>query len=286
MRVSKFADQLTIDTPEQVELHFPVASVGSRLLAILADSVLQGVSALLLVLLVFLILAAAPSLQHGAAHVMGGGAAQKWILAGAILLQFLLLWGYFSLFEAFWNGQTPGKRLLHIRVIGDGGRPVTFWEALARNLLRVIDILPTLYLVGLVTMLCNRQGKRLGDLLAGTLVVHESRSTAEPVRSNPSRVLFPAPGGLAAPSFQVDRSRVGPPENSPPRDAMARLEPADLAVLEAFFGRHLDLTMEVRHSMALRIAKQLAAKMGWAPADLEQHPERLLESLLYGLRDR
>ncbi len=284
--MSKFADQLTIDTPEQVELHFPIASVGSRLLAILADSVLQGLSVLLLVLLVFLVLAAAPGLQHGAAHLMGGSAVQKWIFAGAILLQFLLVWGYFSLFEAFWNGQTPGKRLLHIRVIGDSGRPVTFWEALARNLLRVIDILPTLYLVGLVTMLSNRQGKRLGDLLAGTLVVHESRSTVEPARSNSSRVLFPAPEGRAAPSFQLDRSQGGPLENSPPRDAMARLGSADLAVLEAFFSRHLDLTMEVRHSMALRIAKQLAAKMSWAPADLVEHPERLLESLLYGLRDR
>ena len=285
--MTDFGDQLTIDTPEQVELHFPVASVGSRLLAVLADSVLQGVSALLLALLVFAIFAAAPSLQHGAAHAFRvGGSAQNWFFAGVILVQFLLVWGYFSLFEAFWNGQTPGKRLLRIRVIGDSGRPVTFWEALARNLLRVIDILPTLYLVGLVTMLCNRQSKRLGDLLAGTLVVHEGKSLAEPMRSNPSRVLLPVPGGLAAADFRFDRSRVEQAGDPAPGDALARLGAADLAVLETFFGRHLDLTMEVRHTMALRVAKQLSAKMGWAPADLEQHPERLLESLLYGLRDR
>ncbi len=285
--MTDFADQLTIDTPEQVELHFPVASVGSRLLAVLADSFVQGVAALLLAVVVFAIFAAAPGLlQHGAAHAVRGGSAQNWFFAGVILVQFLLVWGYFSLFEAFWNGQTPGKRLLHIRVIGDSGRPVTFWEALARNLLRVIDILPTLYLVGLITMLCNRQSKRLGDLLAGTLVVHESKSMAEPMRSNPSRVLLPAQDGLAAAAFPFDRSRVEQAGGAAPGDALARLGAADLAVLETFFGRHLDLTMEVRHTMALRIAKQLSAKMGWAPTDLEQHPERLLESLLYGLRDR
>ena len=91
-----------------------------------------------------------------------GTTAGNWFLAGVTFFFFLLFWGYFSLFEAFWNGQTPGKRLLKIRVIKDSGRSITLFEALARNLLRIVDYFPGLYLTGVITMLCNRSQKRLG----------------------------------------------------------------------------------------------------------------------------
>ena len=102
-----------------------------------------------------------------------------------ILIFFLMNWGYFTLFEAFWNGQTPGKKLFKIRVIQDSGRQITFFESMIRNLLRIVDQFPplyfvSLYLVGVITMACNRQHKRLGDLAAGTLVIHE-RPTEEPI---------------------------------------------------------------------------------------------------------
>ena len=90
-----------------------------------------------------------------------------------IFAGFLLVWGYFSLFEAFWRGQTPGKRAMKLRVIKDAGRQITLFESLARNLLRIVDYFPGLYLTGVITMLCNKRSKRLGDLAAGTLVVHE-----------------------------------------------------------------------------------------------------------------
>ena len=285
---SRFADQLTIDTPEQVELRLSLASAGSRLLAILADSLLQGAVAVALFVILFLLLTAVPPLQHAASHVYArsqswSGSAQKWLLAALILVQFLLFWGYFSLFEAFWNGQTPGKRLLKIRVIEDSGRPITLFESLARNLLRVIDMLPSIYLVGLVAMLCNRQGKRLGDLLAGTLVVHESGSHAEPLRANLSRMLIPD----AAPAFFSSQAVTRPAGmEALPADAVRRLQPADLHVLETFFARHLDLSLAVRHAMALRIAAQLTGRMQWAPPDVAEHPERLLEALLFALRER
>src|SRR5207244_5065892 len=79
-----------------------------------------------------------------------------------------------------------GKRLLKSRVIKDSGRQITLFEALARNLLRVIDMLPSFYLIGVITMLCNREQKRLGDLVAGTIVVHE-RSDEQPLMSHNSR---------------------------------------------------------------------------------------------------
>src|SRR6266403_508675 len=179
-----YADQLNIETPEQVELRFPIAGIGSRFLAILTDSLIQGAALFFLFLGFALIVSAAPKIPGAAAAVSNTGA--KWFVAGVVLFYFLLYWGYYSLFEAFWSGQTPGKRLLKIRVIKDSGRQITLFEALARNLLRVIDMLPSFYLVGVITMLCNREQKRLGDLVAGTIVVHE-RSNNQPLMSHNSR---------------------------------------------------------------------------------------------------
>ncbi len=279
------ADQLTIETPEQVDLQMQLSGVGSRLLAVFTDSLLQFTVTLILFLLAALLLTAIPSLGRGAHALDWSGAVKKWALAGIILVQFVLLWGYFTLFEAFWNGQTPGKRLLKIRVLADSGRPITLFESMARNLLRIIDFLPSLYLAGIVTMLLNRQGKRLGDLLAGTLVVHAGSLLPEPLRINTSRTLLPDASVSSAFSSAVS-AQPSSGSYAVPHDAIARLGSADAHVLETFFARNLDLSLEVRHRMALRIAEQLTAKMAWAPAGFEEHPERLLEALLFPLRDR
>src|ERR1700737_835047 len=159
-----YADQLNIETPEQVDLRFPIAGIGSRFLAIVTDSSIQGFSFLFLSFC-FASIVGTKWGQTVAGRVSTNNEA-KWAFAAIILFYFLLYWGYYSLFEAFWNGQTPGKRLLKIRVIKDSGRQITLFEALARNLLRVIDMLPSFYLVGVITMLCNREQKRLGDLVA------------------------------------------------------------------------------------------------------------------------
>ena len=89
--------------------------------------------------------------------------------------RFGLFWGYFLLFEWLWQGQTPGKRLLGLRVIRWQGTAVGFAEAAVRNLLRLVDFLPFGYAVGFVTAACNRESRRLGDLAADTLVVYVER---------------------------------------------------------------------------------------------------------------
>lgn len=279
---STFADEFSIDTPEQVELRLPLAGIGSRMLAMLVDSLVQGAATLVLLLILVLVAAALPSARGATAHAGGASeAAGKWVIAGMILVQFLLIWGYFSLFEAFWNGQTPGKRLLRIRVLQDSGRPITLFESMSRNLLRIIDMLPTLYAVGLVTMLCNRENKRLGDLLAGTLVVHERDAHAEPFRASATSILSPAA------SIQViHNERLSSDGNMVPADAAARLDGGDRRVIETFLARNLDLPVDVRHAMAVRIAESMTAKMGWFPEGFREHPEWLLESLLGVLRDR
>ena len=246
-----------------MSLQFPVAGIGSRFVAVLLDHLIQFGVALGAVLIFVLISAALGNRARGSL-------ASKWFVAGAIFSGFLLVWGYFALFEAFWHGQTPGKRAMKLRVIKDAGRQITLFEALARNLLRLADYLPNLYLAGVVTMLCNKQNKRLGDLAAGTIVVHE-RGDAQPLLYT----------GITAPTEAWRVPAVGQ-QRLFAADAVARLTAGDLVVIEAFFARALDLPLETRAAMAGRIARELTAKMGVALPD--GNPERALEAMAVGLR--
>jgi uncharacterized RDD family membrane protein YckC len=268
-----YADQLNIETPEQVELRFPIAGVGSRFLALLTDSVIQAVALLIMFFLVALISSAARKLPGLSAP---SDTAVKWFIAGVVLFYFLLYWGYYSLFEALWNGQTPGKRLLKIRVIKDSGRQITMFEALARNLLRVIDMLPSFYLVGVISMLCNREQKRLGDLVAGTIVVHE-RAEDQPLMNHNSRTftaaLYPQP-------FEAEPALEGA---LLPADRVSRLDAADLNVIDRFFSRALDLDVEKRAEIAGKIADRMSAKMQ-TPLPEGMAPERVLEAIAHSMR--
>ncbi len=255
-------------------LEFPVAGIGSRFVAVLLDHliIVGGFFALFLVFFAF----AAAAGRHALESLAG-----KWFLAGLIFVSFLLIWCYFALFEAFWHGQTPGKRAMQLRVIKDAGRQVTLFESLARNLLRVVDYLPSLYLTGVIAMLCNQRNKRLGDMAAGTIVVHERRDAqpllytgvatashtglfSRPVQGTEPWQMAPGVGGMLAP------------------DALARLSSHDLVVIEAFFARALDLPLDTRAAMAHRIVREMTAKMG-VPAP-EGNPERALEAMAVGLR--
>jgi uncharacterized RDD family membrane protein YckC len=274
------SDQLTIDTPEQVALRFPVAGIGSRFLAILADSLLQIVAYAALIFVFVLIVTSAPKVTG-----VSGGAAlsrngEKWLIAGLILFHFTLYWGYFTLFETFWNGQTPGKKLFKIRVIKDSGRQITFFESMIRNLIRVIDMIPSFYLVGVVSMMCNRQHKRLGDFAAGTLVVHE-RPADEPIWGGTG------PRTLTAAAFTLPTQ---PSTSQPmllavslPADAVARLTAEDLNVIDHFFARALDMDLETRARLAARLTQQMTAKMKIEPPS-DINPERVLETIAYQMR--
>jgi uncharacterized RDD family membrane protein YckC len=276
-----FTDQLNIETPEQVELRFPVAGIGSRFLAVFTDSIIQFVAIIVTILLAVVV---------GSAALHSGGAlgnaltkprsdtAQKWFAAVIILFYFLRYGGYVSLFEAFWNGQTPGKRLLKIRVIKDSGRQITFFEALARNLLRVVDSQPV-YLIGVITMLCNKQQKRLGDFVAGTIVVHE-RLDEQPLLAHNSRTFTAA---LYTPQFEESSRPQRPGQVPLAADAVARLQMQDLNIIDAFLARALDLDMSTREEMAAKIAVRIAAKMQTAIPE-GTNPERFLEAVAFDMR--
>lgn len=92
-----------------------------------------------------------------------------------IILLFVVNWGYFFALEYFWAGKTVGKRLLGIRVMQENGHSVTLLSCFIRNLLRIIDMLPIAYFIGIMMIFLHSKHKRLGDIVAGTLVVHERR---------------------------------------------------------------------------------------------------------------
>jgi uncharacterized RDD family membrane protein YckC len=268
-------DQLTIDTPEQVAIRFPIAGIGSRFLALLTDSVVQGIAYAILFFIFFLILTSAPRL----AGMIVDRAGEKWLIAGILLVVFLLRWGYYTVFEAFWNGQTPGKKLCKLRVIRDSGRQITFFESMTRNLIRAVDSLPGFYAIGIITMLCNRRSKRLGDFAAGTLVVHERAAEPPLWGGSASRTITagafaatPAPPPVADPNA-VDL----------PADAVARLTADDLNVIDHFFARAIDIDIARRHALAERLTQQMTAKMGIAMPE-GVTPERVLESIARILR--
>jgi len=157
-------DDYTVLTPENVLLRFHVAGMGSRFAAAVVDYLIVGFAYLALALGAAAVGAATDALSLP-------GIVPSVLAAILLLLTFLLWWGYFVLFELLWNGQSPGKRLLHIRVARADGLPVGPSTVIVRNLMRIVD---TLLFLGPIVMLVDAQGRRLGDLAAGTLVVRET----------------------------------------------------------------------------------------------------------------
>jgi uncharacterized RDD family membrane protein YckC len=262
-------DQLNIETPELVAIQFPVAGIGSRFLAVAADYLIQIIALVLLVLLIALF---APASAGARAPAIS----EKWAVAIVVLVLFLLHWGYFTLFEAFWNGQTPGKRLVGLRVIQQTGRSVGLFESMARNLMRVIDYLPAFYFAGAVTIFCTRRQQRLGDLVAGTLVVHE-RKVVSPAGAGATRT-------VTAGVFEQEPQTPAPRGSRIPADAIARLSNADLQLIDNFLARRLDLPLDSASTLAAKLAASLAAKMGIEiPAGMSN--DTFLEELAAGLRD-
>ena len=239
-------DKLTIETPEQTLLEFPLAGIGSRFLAIALDTLLQVGAYIVLGLIV-----AAVSLA-GFLPALG----KQWGIAIAIFLAFAVQFGYYTTFESIWNGQTPGKRWTHLRVIQDSGRPISAFDAILRNLLRIVDQLPTLYAVGIVTILISRENKRVGDYAAGTVVIHE-----KPLQGMGSIWSIAAAPAQAAPVIPV-----------------VSLSVDELRLVETFFERRGSLDPDVRRSMGRQIAQRLGDRLH-VPAEARPDAEKFLEAL-------
>jgi uncharacterized RDD family membrane protein YckC len=263
------SDQLNIDTPELVGIEMPLAGIGSRFIALLVDYLIWGAAFFVLIWLAILVL---PSIDAFSKI------SEQWAAGIFIFIVFLFNWGYFTLFEAFWNGRTPGKRIARIRVIQRSGRAIGLFESMARNLVRYVDQLPFFYAVGVIAMFVTSQHQRLGDLAAGTLVVRDREEEA-PLWGESGARTFTAQ--IFAPSAPAPEPHTA---FSLPATGIAKLSAADLEVLEGFFSRRLDMSLPTRQTLAQRIATAIQAKSGLEPP-AGASVETFLEATAHQLRD-
>jgi|SRR5215469_4565287 len=248
-------DELIVETPERVELHFILASVGNRFLAAALDHIIQ---AFLLGLIILSFGAAA-----GWSYFSSLGV---WAAALMVLVAFTIFWGYFVFFEAIWSGQTPGKRVMKLRVIREDGRPVRFFEVFVRNLLRVfVDFMPLpSYAIGVVSIVFSSQSKRIGDVVAGTVVIKE-RSSEAPSLEEITRV------------FEAESARAATAGGPAIKTDVGLLEPGEVRAVQAFLRRRFELSPSSRASLAIRIAGPLAGRLGIV--DPQMPAEAFLEEI-------
>ncbi len=239
---------LEVRTPESIAFSYDLAGLGSRFLALLVDQTIQIVT--LAAILVGIVLAAS-SVGKYVKPILSQQVAQSIGIAIVITVLFVVLFGYFIVFEALWNGQTPGKKLLGIRVVRDGGYPIDFGASLIRNLIRVGEQLIGYYILAAISALISPENKRLGDLAAGTIVVRDAR--------------------LAAPRAPSAR------EAEPAYASTAYLNGEERVLIKRFLERRDALSPSRRKELAAQLASRIRGRVPPELARLED--ESLLERL-------
>jgi uncharacterized RDD family membrane protein YckC len=244
----EYEDLVTIPTPEGVEVRLTLAGVGSRFVSAFVDSLIQTAMFIALALLVtgFRLLSVIDDAVAGL--LIGGGL-------------FLLVACYDILFEVLASGRTPGKRLNGLRVVRVSGQPIGFLSSATRNILRLIDFLPTAYFVGCIAILVTKKNQRIGDLVAGALVVRERRSRA---------------------AERAERARVQPDAYGAWDTTAITAE--ELAAVESFLERRDEIDVGARDQLARTLAERLRPKVPGVPEEFRG--ERFLEALAVARRSR
>ncbi|MCR4339017.1 MAG: stage II sporulation protein M [Gemmatimonadaceae bacterium] len=226
---------LDIETPEQVVVSYTIAGLGSRTFAALVDYAVC-LAGLLALVLAFLLVAPRSFLEAR------GAASGAWAVAIVYIAQFAFVWGYYVLCEGLADGRTVGKRMFRLRVVHDDGFSISFGASAIRNLFRIIDLQPGIIgTVGMVAIAMSSRGKRLGDSVAGTIVVHE----------RPLSVV------LETPRETPEGVAIGEPV----------LSDSEFDLLSRFMQRRTSLPPEERSRLAARVAERLRAHLPPASGD-------------------
>jgi uncharacterized RDD family membrane protein YckC len=220
-------NRVTLRTPESVELEFMLAGIGNRALALTIDYAIWATVSIVVLICWALISTQVAILQERAW--------QQWVTAIAFLLAFIVYVGYFVYFETLWQGQTPGKRRTKIRVICEDGRPVGLQQAALRALLRPVD---DLFSIGAWCIILGPREKRLGDWLAGTLVIQEEQL-------------------VAAANFPIDNRAEAIADRLLATTNMDALVPDDFAVIREYLQRRKVLDSDAK----LKLSQQLATQV-------------------------
>lgn len=241
---------LEVRTPESIAFSYDLAGLGSRFLALAIDQAIQ-ISTLLAMFIGIVLAASRATITRHAAPPVTDRVAESILIALIVVVVFAVLFGYFIVFEAAWNGQTPGKKIVGIRVVRDGGYPIDFGASLIRNLIRVGEQLIGYYLLAAISALISPENKRLGDLAAGTIVVRDAR--------------------LAAPANS------GRQDPEPSYAPTAYLSGEERALIKRFLERRDALPPDRRRELAAQVAARVRKRVPLELARLDDEP--LLERL-------
>jgi uncharacterized RDD family membrane protein YckC len=253
---------VTVRTPESVELEFVLAGIGSRAVALLVDYVILGLGLTVIAIIYsFLIFQAA---AIGEALPFDTEPLRLWIVAISLLLSFALYIGYFVIFETLWYGQTPGKRYTKIRVIRDDGQPERLPQATLRALLRPVD--DTLF-IGFFCILLSKTEKRIGDWLAGTLVVQNDPNVVGQAIQIPERAQAIGQDLIAL----VD---------------VSALSPDDFATIRDFLQRRSTLTSKAREQVSGQLARRFRDQLELESLPTEMTTLTFLEALYWGYQQQ
>jgi uncharacterized RDD family membrane protein YckC len=250
-----------IQTPENVAFGYQIAGIGSRFLASLLDTVLVVLLQVVILIVVTLIIRAVDATAFSEQI-------STWVYAVFGMVAAIFYWGYYIFFEMLWNGQSPGKRWVGLRVIRGDGTPITLSESLIRNLARLVDFLPAAYGIGVVTMFIDKQSRRLGDLAAGTLVVQDrAQITMQDLAVKRTVHLRPW-ANVSLDGFPIER-----------------LTNNDLHLIEDFLLRRDQLTH--REQLAIQILNTLHQRLGLPLPTLSKlEAEDTLAAILHAAQNR
>jgi uncharacterized RDD family membrane protein YckC len=246
-----FDDTKTIITPEQVAITYRLAGIATRFAAMLADSLAQAAVGLLLFLLVPLI-GGLPRLARESS---------PWLIALLVMAVFAVIWGYFIFWEAVWSGRTPGKKLAGIRVVRDSGHPVDFRAVFLRNICRYVDFLPAAYGVGATAMFFSKDSKRLGDYVAGTVVIVDAQA--------------PAPSRGPQPAAPIQYRVLGDPSLLD----LSAISREQLAMVDRYLERRETLVGGNRSELARTVGAPLVTAIGLPPPSDSFDYEAFLEEV-------
>ena len=233
-----YDDRITIETPENVTLEVTLAGLGSRMAASLVDGLIRFA----VILALFIVLLSSPD--------RAGGVEFALFIVGS----FAVFFAYDVLFETLAGGRTPGKRATGLRVVREGGQPVGFVSSAIRNLMRLVDMLPFSYAIGIVAILVSSKNQRLGDMAAATVVVREVTTGS----------------GSAWREHEMPRGD----EDSWDVGGVTREE---IATVRSFLTRRETLDSNARTRIGRELAFRLHAKVPGAPANMS--PEEFLRRL-------
>ena len=248
-----FFKQVSLETPESVELEFKLAGIGNRIYALVIDYIVLGLILIVILIAWIILLLLLEDFLNFSDRVY------LWLRAIQVLIIFTIYVGYFIFFEVVWQGQTPGKRRVKIRVIGDHGRQISLQQSTLRALLRPVD---DMFFLGFFLIIVTKKEKRFGDWLAGTIVVQE-----EQMINSETEALSLSPQAESLANILVKEAQI------------SRLIPEDFALIKRYLQRRNEMIPQAKIEVSSRLAQRLKEIIALEKIPAEVTPSLFIEAI-------